>query len=89
MFTKGQIVFSKQGRDKGNPFVVVCVNTDESRVYICDGKLHTLSKPKKKNFVHLQPTNTVDENILDKLENNAYLLDADIRKSLKNFCETN
>ncbi len=89
MFTKGQIVFSKSGRDKGHPFIVVCVDGDNSRVYICDGKLHNLSKPKKKNFQHLQPTNTVDEEIQHKLENNVYLLDADIRKSLKAFCKTN
>lgn len=85
MFTKGQIVFSKNGRDKGNPFIVVSVDEDNSRVYICDGKFHTLSKPKKKNYVHLQPTNTVDEDIKQKLVNESYMLDADLRKSIKKF----
>ncbi len=84
MLTKGQIVFSKSGRDKGNPFIVVNVDNDKSRAYICDGKFHTLSKPKMKNFTHLQPTNTVDGEIQQKLETGAYLLDADLRKSLKN-----
>lgn len=89
MFTKGQIVFSKSGRDKGNPFIVVSVDDANSRVYICDGKFHTLSKPKKKNSIHLQPTNTVDEDIQLKLEDNSYLLDADLRKRLKAFLNEN
>ncbi len=85
MLTKGQIVFSKSGRDKGNPFIVVSVDEAKSRVCICDGKLHKLSKPKIKNFTHLQPTNTVDGEIQKKLVENLYLLDSDLRTSLKAF----
>ncbi len=89
MLTKGQIVFSKSGRDKGNPFIVVSVDETKGRIYICDGKLHKLDKPKAKNLTHLQPTNTVDEDIQKKLVEKLYLLDADLRKCLKVFSEEN
>ena len=72
----GQIVFSKQGRDKGNPMIVIEVQND----YVClvDGKRRTLEKPKKKKIKHIQPTNFVVDIKTDGRE----LQDADIRKQL-------
>ncbi len=82
-FTAGQIVFSKSGHDKGDAFIVVAL--EEGYLYIADGKRRTLEKPKKKKIKHIQKTNYVDLDIKEKLENNSYLLDADIVKALKKY----
>lgn len=83
MFTKGQIVYSKSGRDKKRPFIVVDFNSEY--VYIVDGSLRKLEKPKKKKFKHVQIVNKIDYNIKKKLDENLYLLNSDFKKSLENF----
>ena len=55
----GQIVFSKRGRDKNRAFVVV--STERDYVFLVDGQMRPLNKPKKKKVRHIQPTNTVIE----------------------------
>ena len=86
---KGQVVISKCGRDKGLALVVID-NDHDNYVYLVDGRLRRLCKPKKKKVRHLQPTNYFVE-----LEYEGRgLQDADIRKSLwvlwkggKPFCQ--
>jgi len=73
---KGQIVFSKRGRDKGNAMVVIDVEVEY--IYLVDGKLRTLDRPKKKKIKHIQPTN----HIVDIKTDGRALQDADIRKQL-------
>jgi len=75
----GQVVFSKSGRDKGKPFIVI--NTRDEYLYLVDGKLRTLNNPKKKKIKHVQPTNHVCELQTD----GRALQDADIRKQLVMF----
>lgn len=84
-YTEGQVVYSKSGRDKGRPFIVLSV-TDEY-VFLVDGTLRRLEQPKKKKMKHVQMTKTVIENIKQKLENNSYILNADIAKALKEYSE--
>ena len=82
----GQVVFSKCGRDKGNAFVVI--ETRHEYLYLVDGKLRTLDKPKKKKIKHVQPVNHVIN--LAEMESSIggrALQDADIRKELKAFAE--
>ncbi len=83
MYTAGQVVFSKCGRDKGMAFIVV--NADEDNVYLVDGKLRRLEKPKKKKKIHVQITKYVDTQLNRKLSGGEYLLDSDIRKALKTY----
>lgn len=63
---KGTVVISKAGRDKGKPLAVVGISGD--RVLVADGKERPLSRPKKKNPLHLARTNmTVQtEGVSDK-----------------------
>ncbi len=86
MISIGQIVFAKAGRDKDNAFIVTKVLGEY--VFIANGKNRTLEKPKKKKLIHLQLTSFIDEEIKNKIENDSYLLDADIRKSLKKYYQT-
>ena len=85
MFTRGQIVFSKHGRDMGRPFIIFSVEGEYA--YLVDGALRKLEKPKKKKNKHLQATLYIDADIKHKLEAQSYLLDADFRKALQNFID--
>lgn len=82
-YTAGQVVYSKNGRDKGRPFVVLSVEGDY--LYLTDGKLRTLEKPKRKKIKHVQPTNFVDKTMQKKLKEQSYILNADIIKLLKEY----
>ena len=44
----GKVVYSKAGRDKGKCFVIIEV-IDEQYVYISDGRLRKIEKPKQEN----------------------------------------
>ena len=83
MYSKGQVVFSKKGRDKSLPFIVV--GTDGDYLYLADGKTRLLKKPKKKKIIHVQICNDIIEEIKTKLENDIYLNDAELRKALKPY----
>lgn len=76
----GRIVYSKCGRDKRRPFIVY--HTDGEYLFLIDGELRKLDKPKKKKLKHVQVTNDVNSDIGDKLINNLYINDSEIRKAL-------
>ena len=76
---RGTVVFSKCGRDKGHVFVVLTV-TDDGYVYLADGALRPLGKPKRKKTRHVRLTRTVID--LEAAGGPGGLLDADIRKRL-------
>ena len=78
----GQIVFSKQGRDKAKPFVVV--NIEDNFLYLVDGKLRKAENPKKKKRIHIQHTNYVDGNLKEKILKQSYL-DSDFRTAIKSY----
>ena len=75
-FKVGQVVFSKAGRDKGKPLIVL--EEKDDFVLVVDGKERPLSRPKKKNPKHLVRTNTV-------IEEGSMATDSKIRKALKQF----
>ena len=81
--TPGQVVYSKCGRDKGCAFIVISV--EEDYLYLADGKVRRLERPKRKKLKHIQPTKRVFAEIGEKIMNGAYLLDADLRKALKSI----
>lgn len=62
-FVRGLVVCSAAGHDK-HTFQVV-IESHENYVLVCDGKRRPLEKPKKKNLIHLKPTNTTldEENL--------------------------
>jgi len=81
-FRTGAIVISKSGRDKGRPFVII--RMDGAFVYLADGKLRKLDKPKKKKIMHVQITESISAETAEKLAAGA-LQDADLRKVLLRF----
>lgn len=80
----GNIVYSKCGHDKGKIFIVV--DEDNSYYYLADGKQRLISRPKKKKFKHVQITNYNCGELMELLATKK-CLDADIRKSIKNYEE--
>ena len=75
----GQVVYSKNGRDKGKIFIVVSLEGEY--VFLADGQLRPLNKPKKKKARHTQPTRIVR----DLAATAGGITDADIRKWLLPF----
>ena len=51
-FQKGMLSRSKCGHDAGKVYVIIQV--DEAYVYLVDGRIRTLDKPKKKKKKHVQ-----------------------------------
>ncbi len=51
----GHLVVSLSGRDKGCICTVVGVSDDEGYVFIADGKIRKVEKPKKKKLKHVKP----------------------------------
>ena len=60
----GKVVHSKAGRDMHRSFIVIGILNSEY-VYISDGKLRKIEKPKKKKVKHLNFTGIVAEEIKD------------------------
>ena len=48
----GMLARSKAGHDKDKVYVII--DKDDTYVYLVDGKLRTLNKPKKKKWKHVQ-----------------------------------
>lgn len=63
----GQVVLSKQGKDVGRVYVVVG-NAEEDIILLADAKNFNISRPKRKNPKHLQPTRLVLEEVRKKTE---------------------
>jgi len=51
-FETGMMARSQSGHDAGNVYVITKV--EETYVYLVDGKVRTLDKPKKKKKKHVQ-----------------------------------
>ena len=51
---KGRVVFSKAGRDKGRALVIVAAQP--GAVFVCDGKVRPVERPKRKNPLHVAAT---------------------------------
>ncbi len=75
----GDLVVSRAGRDKGRPFVVL--SAEEGFVYLVDGDLRKLDRPKKKKRMHVKP---YPKKGLCRMElpEGRLLCDADIRKHI-------
>ncbi len=78
----GQIVFSKAGRDKRRPFVVIGI--EEDHAYLADGKLRLVESPKRKKYKHVQKTNEIVAVIKQKIIEEV-VTNSDIRNVLKEY----
>lgn len=77
----GIVVISRQGRDKGRMFVVLC-ELDADFVTVSDGDVRPLARPKKKRRKHLLATGHEMPGLADKIQSGK-LRDQEIRKFLE------
>ena len=77
----GKFATSKAGHDKTKLYIII--NEDFEYVYLVDGDLKPLDKPKKKSKKHIQIINKVDEIIQNKLDTKQIIYNEDIKRAIK------
>ena len=77
----GKFATAKAGHDKTKRYIIL--NEDLEYVYLVDGDLKPLDKPKKKRKKHIQIINKVDEIIQNKLETKQIIYNEDIKRAIK------
>lgn len=74
---------SKAGHDKD--VLCIIVDNDKKYVWLSDGKLKPVLRPKKKNRKHVQLVNEKDSDIEEKLNRQQPIVDEDIKKAIKKY----
>jgi ribosomal protein L14E/L6E/L27E len=78
----GRFVASNAGHDKGKAYVVI--KETEEQLFLCDGLLKPLAKPKKKNKKHVQLLgNSMDESFIRRLKVGEPVTNEEIKHALK------
>ena len=83
----GNVVISTMGRDKGLYFIVVGI--EENYVYLVDGSVRKVDKPKRKKVKHIELTSLHEENIATKVKNKHKITNQDIKKALREILRVN
>lgn len=86
-FSIGDIVLSKAGRDSGRHYIVV--SAEENFVYICDGDLHKIDKPKKKKMKHVDFANASSQYVAGKIAEGVKVTNTELRRAIAEFEEAN
>lgn len=82
----GTLVESLAGHDKNQIFVIL--DKKDEYLYLVDGKVRTLAKPKRKKIKHVRNFDYVDLNLVHMLKTDK-LYDSHIRKAIKKFIDSN
>lgn len=77
----GKLAISKSGHDKGQLYVIV--GEDERNLYLADGVLKTIDRPKKKNKKHVQLILRIPEEVEAILSSEKELKDLEMKRALK------
>ena len=80
----GKVALSRSGRDEGKYFIIIGI-INENYVYISDGTLRTMDKPKKKKIKHLYITDIVAEDIRSLLQAGFKVNNSAIKKYLQSM----
>lgn len=80
----GMLATSKAGHDKSEVYVIVA--EDEKYIYLCDGRLKPLEKPKKKSRKHIQIIKAkVNEDLQERLVKGMTVYNEEIKRMIKEF----
>ncbi len=78
----GMFALSLSGHDKGAMYIII--KEEKDSVYLSDGALKPIEKPKKKNKKHVQPVKSgMDEALADKLQNEKPIYNEEIKFAIK------
>ncbi len=79
----GSFGISKAGHDKDHIYIIV--KEEKEYVYLADGSLRTLERPKKKKKKHVQIMNkNADKALGNRLLENQPVRDEEIKRAVKN-----
>lgn len=82
----GQVVRSRAGRDRDIFMIIVRFeNKDSDHVFVSDGRLRKIEKPKRKKTKHLAQTNYIVENLREKLNSGEQIQNSEIFHALESF----
>ena len=80
----GRFAISKAGHDKSQIYVII--GEENEFVSLCDGRLKTVNKPKKKRRKHVQMMNyAVEEALRQRLYDKDKVLDEEIKYAIKHY----
>ena len=77
----GKLAVSRSGHDKGHIYVIV--REEEGTVFLADGKLKLIEKPKKKNKKHIQIIKDLPPSIEKILNDMETVRDPEIKRALR------
>ena len=77
---KSDMILSTAGRDKGQYFFVL--DTDETYVYIADGRGRKVEAPKRKKRKHVQMIAQTESRVAEKIRSGEKVLNSELRRDL-------
>lgn len=80
-FEVGMLAKALAGHDLGKIYVIMDV--DEEYVYLVDGKIRTVDKPKKKRKKHVQLIKETSQTLIEKIQSNQKIQNEDIKRVIK------
>lgn len=80
----GQIVISNAGHDRDSHLVVIG-HEGENFVFVADGRLRTVEKPKRKKLRHVLRTDIYSPKISKKILQGMPVTNAELRKIIAEF----
>ena len=83
----GSVVYSKQGRDLGRVYVICAMADKEGYVWVVDGEVRTLAKPKNKNVRHLRYKGEDLEALAVKFTEGKQVFDSEIKSALRAYAK--
>lgn len=78
---RGKLAKSLSGHDKDSIYVIV--REEAAFVYLADGRLKPVHKPKKKNKKHIQIINRLPKEITEMLPQDREFRNEEIKRALK------
>ena len=80
----GQIAISRSGRDRGRAYLILKI-ASPTRVFVADGQIRTVEKPKQKNIRHLVLHQAVVAEIARKLSEGQMVTNQELALSLSHW----
>ena len=78
---QGKLAISKSGHDKDSIYVII--KEEAANVYLADGRLKTVDKPKKKNKKHIQIIKKLPKEITEMLPTDREFRNEEIKRAIK------
>ncbi len=84
----GWMASSKAGHDKGKVYIII--EETEEYVYLSDGEIRPLEKPKKKKVKHIQPIKKmIDKELTKKILAKETVTNEEIKRAIKLYLKEN